>query len=937
MNTLKKYSNTISMSLLQTLIFLMLGGISSVQAQQKVHISDKEDVVKQIAGLLNKGDLNKAKQVLDLQIAKSPKDSDLRMFLGKYYWLRKDYSKARFELNKSVAFNPGNVDAKHLLVAVEMETGRYSSAICYVNELLEVNPYWRGLWRKKIDLYRLQGNHVEADRLLKRISQIFPDDKELEADRNYQAELKANDLRKSGKIEDAIAVNKLLIQEKPNQLALYHELANNYIKAGDYYAALSTVDRGLTYFPGNGSLVDKKISILEHDKRYDEILSLLQAQSKGGSGINRTKYNYFLLEAARHANAKDPATLYGKILEADPGNVEAFPHVLNKTIANQQYDEALHLLRSYANVRGMDKALSLRELDIYRLKADKNKVRSLTRSLFLQHPNDTDIKAAYVASLIEETRADMAANEYRAAIPKLNEILNYGEAEERDYALNSMYNAYYQTGRFSDAIVLLQEKINLDPRNVDLKIKLSGIYEVQEQYERAAEIYESVLTEVSQVERENYVSGYNDLMLKMVKLANEQGNYPLAYQWTKRWLKHFPQDKYALMYGVNLSNQLGLKEEMLAHAQMASNLYPQDIPFKLKLANAQLLNGANIQEAYDLVKKEIALYPYHEEVRNTFVQFSTDYANNLLKNKADKEVIAVADQALYYKPQDKELKYLKGLAYEKLKQYDSAYYYQSFYEPSLLELEDFKAHLQFLNQKGFKNEVGLYHLRSRFGDNYTIQSISTFEYSRFEGVNTFIGRINYSGRSEGKGIQGQLEWGRGWDAKWATKIDAAISNKYFPKTAFNASVYRQFKNDWELELGAGYRQLYTEEHLYNGVLGLTKEINSFRLNAKYMQFFLDGHLLYNVGLQGRYYMNNPKNYLMAMANIGNSPDVMLLNYQFINSFSVMNAMVGAGVGRMVSKHISAGVLGTWYNYETHNYEIPYRNLYNLYFQVNVSF
>lgn len=38
---------------------------------------------------------------------------------------------------------------------------------------IEVNPYWRGLWRRKIDLYRKQGNDVEADRLLKRINQIY--------------------------------------------------------------------------------------------------------------------------------------------------------------------------------------------------------------------------------------------------------------------------------------------------------------------------------------------------------------------------------------------------------------------------------------------------------------------------------------------------------------------------------------------------------------------------------------------------------------------------------------------------------------------------------------------------------------------------------------------------------------------------------------------
>ena len=63
--------------------------------------------------------------------------------------IKRDYDKARYYLVRAVRENPENVTAKQMLVNVEEESGNYSSAICYVNELLEINPYWQGLWRQK--------------------------------------------------------------------------------------------------------------------------------------------------------------------------------------------------------------------------------------------------------------------------------------------------------------------------------------------------------------------------------------------------------------------------------------------------------------------------------------------------------------------------------------------------------------------------------------------------------------------------------------------------------------------------------------------------------------------------------------------------------------------------------------------------------------------
>ena len=74
-----------------------------------------------------------------------PTDPDMRWLMGKYYYQFKNYDQSRYQLIKCIENEYNHVQAKQLLVNVEEETKHYSSAICYVNELLEVNPYWRGL------------------------------------------------------------------------------------------------------------------------------------------------------------------------------------------------------------------------------------------------------------------------------------------------------------------------------------------------------------------------------------------------------------------------------------------------------------------------------------------------------------------------------------------------------------------------------------------------------------------------------------------------------------------------------------------------------------------------------------------------------------------------------------------------------------------------
>lgn len=187
-----------------------------------------------------------------------PESSELNGLASSYYYQLKDYDNARYFLVRAVKDTPDNVNAKNLLVNVEEETGNYSSAICYVNELLEVTPYWPGLWKRKIGLYRRQGNNIEADRLLKRLVQIYPNDTTIRQDyldrleENYLRERKAGD-----KVAAIEALQELLANDK-SQEVYYLDLTNLLLQQGSPESALQVASEGVISFPTSIPLISKK-------------------------------------------------------------------------------------------------------------------------------------------------------------------------------------------------------------------------------------------------------------------------------------------------------------------------------------------------------------------------------------------------------------------------------------------------------------------------------------------------------------------------------------------------------------------------------------------------------------------------------------------------------------------------------------------------------
>lgn len=915
-----------------------------IYAQRAGTTIERNEDANEINELYKQGKWEEGKNKAEGFLLKSPKDSDMRMLVGKYYLNKKMYDKARYELVKSLEYAPANVDAKHMLVTVETETQRFSSAICYINELLEVNPYWKGLWRQKIELYRTMGNNVEADRLLKRISQIYPEDNDLKKDQSYLLEQRELAVKKSGRIDETIEIARRRVDEQPRQQETYVSVIDNYIKAGDYNNALVYVERALNEFPGNGGFVQKKIAILEQQQRYPELLSFMERQMKTGSGNLRSQYSYFLLEAARNAKNNNPATLYGKIFDGSPGNKEAFDYVFNDLIAKEQYEEAIGTLNKHRRSVGGSKELDMKELTTYKRMGNTGKVTALTKSLFEKYPADQDLRESFVGIMLNQAKNNIQDGKVATAINDWRDVIHYGDQDAAAIAQRGIYNAYVEDKRYYDAIIILDEMLLDNPGDAVLMLKKADLYNKEGRYDNALRIYEQVLSNASSLDRERLVIGYNEMILPQVKTFRDSYNLLEARDLCERWLAVDPNNQEALLYMINLCYQLKDNAGMLKYAQIAERKYVGDIAFKIKLAEAMNHTPEKQGDSWALLHGQVKINPFHEPLVNTFSYTTEEYAKQLLKDKDFGTALMVIDTALTFKENYKPLLYMKGLAYEGLKNYDSAYYYQKFYEPTFLEFEDFRNHLNYLAHRSFKNNVSFTHLRARYGDDYAISSISTAEYTRLlTKGGSYTARVNYAGREEGKGIQGQVEWSAPWTDKLSTRVDVAVANKFFSKLTVNAAGMYTFKPTWEAEAGLGFRSFFTKQNMFNLNLGITKEIDDFRLSTKLSNFLLDSEgervYLYSVSAKAQYFMNNPKNYLLVLGSVGNSPDIDLLNHQFYNSFNVFNAMVGGGIGRSITKNIGASVLGTWYNFKTEKVmeSGSYRNFYNLYFQLNVSF
>ena len=513
-----------------------------------------EDYAKIVQEHFANEEWEEGKTLLEEGLGRYPKVSDLQWLMGKYWHHKKDYDQARYHLIKAIEDNYNNVNAKQLLVDVEENTQNYSSAICYVNELLEVNPYWRGLWRRKIDLYRKQGNDVEADRLLKRINQIYPNDTILRKDYIYSMELGYQHMKKGGNRKEAINTLTELIKAAPGNEQYYLDIINLQLQEGNQEAALGWASNGLSEIPGSYSLISKKVGILGELARYPEALVFMRDQMrKNNSAALRQLYNHILLEAAQAERQRDPYVLYGIVYDNGKNNKEALDYLLNTSVTRGYSDDAFYYLREAKKKYGdTDKGILYKEYLLYRKMNEKDRAFSTLNKLYELYPDDYDILLAICEQHMEKAERLIELGLHAEALPHTQFIIQKQvDSEITGIAWERALGCYISMKKYNEALAALDTLTTRYPEYENGIWKRAFILDKMDKTAEALDIYLSAIEHSDEDMRMFYVIGYEELAIPYIKKCMEAGNTQRAHDTACKLVQLNPSSDLGLRYAIS--------------------------------------------------------------------------------------------------------------------------------------------------------------------------------------------------------------------------------------------------------------------------------------------------------------------------------------------------------------------------------------------------
>ena len=306
------------------------------------------------------------------------------------------------------------------------------------------------------------------------------------------------------------------------------------------------------------------------------------------------------------------------------------------------------------------------------------------------------------------------------------------------------------------------------------------------------------------------------------------------------------------------------------------------------------------------------------------------------------------------RPDHKELRYERGLIYEKQRMWDSAYVYQSVYVPSFLEEKEYRAHMYALLNKMYKNRLNFSFDLMRFADSYQLTGMANITYTHtLKNKDTYSVRLGYTGRDVtldpekgknpdallgGRGLLLGGGWTHDFNPLWGIEIKAAWANQYFPQLSADVTVTRHFDNDLEGQAGAFYRLLEDDESdsMFGANVSASKQWDHLYGGAKLTAGFLKSKLFFNFSGRFRFYPYlGGKNFLEVQAGAGTAPELSFLNYYYSASiYNHMNSFLSAGGGWLITPNIEVSLGGSWSTlYNLSSEIVNYRNL----FIANVSF
>ncbi|SHL88938.1 outer membrane protein, YaiO family [Chitinophaga sp. CF418] len=939
----------------------------SLQAQAQIFNKgkDADELYEEAVKETRLNHYQKAIQLSKEALQKRPDFTDQELLLGRLYMLTGNTLLARRYVKQVLTKAPTYYDAYLYAINIELGAKKYEEAECYVDEGLYQFPADKTLMLKKLSVLDASERFFQGSNYANSLLEKYSTDTAVQraytghfllAGRYYQ--LRNNQLLAMQNYERALLLDHTNEEAKSAITAMY-------IKSGSYTRAIEQVNAELAGNPGSYDLMMRKLGLLQEMHDYPAAIDQLQQILKrwpGDAKAHSMETPLRMEAAAWYANT-DPYLLYQGVLEKNPGNREALDKVIGLSMSRGAYREALAWInRGLKNNPNDQKLLSLK-LDVLESDRKFTEAALLAEKLYAGNRSSADLKSRYTALKIASGRDYLSQQQYDLALAEFDKAL---QTDPRDTtALDMMANTYINQKDNVHAIQILDRALASYPDNSRFLLKKSSILAAMGQYDEAAVIAEQLLRHAPSDPR--YAANLTDLRLTAGRTLMQAEEYDMAAREFRAVLTQSPDNLEALNYLINLQNTVGQADSSLFYANQALTYYPDNKELLLKKAGI-LTEMKRYNEANAISYQLMQRYPFTAKYRTAYTDGLIAAGTAYQRNNAPDSALAIYRQVLGLNRRDSlALLYSINLLSDK-KEYDSALAYAnqgirfypdnaSFIQKRAVLLENKKMYADaaiaadsvvklnrspenidyadYLHSKTMKNQFGMYFLHSSYDYQDNSYNIATLEYRHFFKRGSYAGRLNYAGRQQGTGLQGEAELYYTHNPKLYSYALATYSNEIvFPKTRLAYSLFKTFKHDIEGELGIRYLSADSSNSI-SGVASIAKTWKEFWVNFR-AYFISDSPEFYtSYNLTARYYMNRQQDYIAFNAGLGTSPDDRSRLIQFPKLAGLLTRSVGAGYQKTFKYRTTAGIFGTWINQKISS--TVFQNQYDIYVTLQRKF
>jgi tetratricopeptide (TPR) repeat protein len=917
----------------------------------------------------------------------SPQDTDLKTILGKSNLELGRYDTARYVLKQVYERNRKNITILQYLVTIEEDTKRYSDAICFVNELLEITPYSKGWWLRKIEIYKKMGNFEEAERALKRIYQIYPEDTEIKNAYTYIMIGDGDKAVREKKYDDANDIYKVIIDSNPENKDAYLGIIRNELLKGNPESALQFTDRALLEMQYDRQLIEKKIGLLEQLGRHAQAIAFindpLKVPREKFPDIHSITLPYLMQQTAGFNEYNDPYETNKRLVELN-GNSESQDYVIKNALGKGYDIDAEYFLSKAIKKNPNNKKLLTQEMELYKpIKTDEN-YESRVLVMHEKFPDDADITYAYNKIMYDRAKQYVENKEYDVALPMFVDLVSVPDFQKESE--QQIFGILLALERYDEATDQIDKLIGLDSENEDYLLKKSTLYQKMELFEDALDITRSL--EQKYPLNLKYPTVYVQQIEAFASFLMKEERYGQVLPVIDDGLTRENNNQRLLDMAINASSAIKDYEKAVNYAKSAISFYPNNKNFKLKLSNA-LGQNKQFDESLDVLESLETTYKYDNKIKNSLAELlwfrarnqeeeglvdealknynasdslnpSENYAlqrmiNLYIDKKSNEEALDVINKKIERYPNDTFLKYKKGLVFELMKQYDSAYYYQSFRKiEDPFERNEWNSTLYMLKAASLKNKLAGTYANVTSDSLAFGTSIASLAYThKYDKKNIFGADLYYAARTAGAGVQGGVNYSRIFSSSLYANVSALFGSQFFPKFTLSGNAYKELNNGFEAQAGLRFSYLQNNATFYTLGLGGSKNWEDIWLNAKLQLMTSPAHSIpgtnaitgvpeqipfntenyFNFTTQTRINISPKANFISFIVSFGNAPYLEQLPEGEAAFLDFNNVLVGAGYGHNISANTMLVLNGSWTNFRSPIIDTDYLVFVN---QFNIS-